>query len=386
MKKLLLWVVILITLIFWYSLVLADLTKSPLKLELIFKSWNNIFLDSKDLNFVIVSYSSNTDISAYRLHTVCNSETTLLSKKNNQFTFKLRFLNKLCSNNNIVLKDNKWNFIPWSLIKLRLIKNSDLYSTLLDYSDLELKNIYNEFQNGVKKYMIFSNYEETKFKDTFSFLKKSRIYKEYLYNSKIILNIITSRQDKYISPVKNYKFSSSHSKLPNASRWYRESYTDWIHHWWDINAPYWTDVIALDHWLVVRVVDNFKASELSNIKRGKWLTYLEELNNLDILRWNQVWIKTMKWEVVFYSHLSNIWLNIEEWSIISKWEILWQIWISWVPGNNYKDYHLHFAIHENPYIKSKAWKYSYNEYMAWDWKFKWEKANYVLKNNPLVFE
>ncbi|PID87471.1 hypothetical protein CSB07_01535 [Candidatus Gracilibacteria bacterium] len=387
MKKITFWFTIFIGLIFGYSLVLADLGNSPqLKLEHSFKSGDNIFLDSKNLNSIIISYESNIDLSKYSLYSVCDSKSQFLDSSRSQYFFKFKYKDKSCSNPNIVLKDDLGNVIVDSLIKVRLIKNTDLYNVFLDYSDKDLKVLYKKVYENVKKYSIFSNYEKNNSKKVLSFLKKSRIYKEYLYSLAIIENIINNRKQKYILPVKGYKLSNLNSKLPNANRGYRKEYTDGIHHGWDIDAPYGTEVVALDDGVIIRIVDGFKSSELNNIKRGKSLTYLEELHNLDILRGNQVWLKTMKGELIFYSHLSEVSQNLKEGKMVKKGENLGKIGITGIPGKNYTDYHLHFVIHENPYYKNKAGKYSFDDYMSWDWKFKGEKVDYIKENSYTIFE
>lgn len=60
------------------------------------------------------------------------------------------------------------------------------------------------------------------------------------------------------------------------------------------------------------MVRGFEWSDFSNIVYGDNLSEEQELKNLDILRGNQVWIKTMKGDVAFYSHLSSIPENITE--------------------------------------------------------------------------
>ena len=214
---------------------------------------------------------------------------------------------------------------------------------------------------------------------------KNRFYKELVYKRDILKNIIEKRRDKYLVPVRWYWLSDSHIKLPNASRGYRKDYTDWIHHGWDIDAPLDSQVISLDDWIIVRVVKEYAWEDLWKIKHSHNLSEDDKLNNLDILRWNQVWLKTAKWDVVFYSHLDNIYSNIKEGEMIKSWTPIWTIWITWIPDKSYTDYHLHFAVHKNPYNINMAWKYSFDDYMRWDWYFKWESASHILDHQHSVF-
>jgi hypothetical protein len=122
------------------------------------------------------------------------------------------------------------------------------------------------------------------------------------------------------------------------------------------------------------------------INYSQVLTEGQKITNLDILRWNQVWIKTAKWDVVFYSHLNDVYSHIKEWVIVRKWELLGTIGVSGIPGKNYTDYHLHFTIHKNPYTIEKVGKYDYEDYMRWDWYFKGQSKSNVLKYQNEIFE
>jgi murein DD-endopeptidase MepM/ murein hydrolase activator NlpD len=183
-----------------------------------------------------------------------------------------------------------------------------------------------------------------------------------------------------------YKISRERNKIPNAWRPYRKSYTDGIHHGWDIVAPIWTPVVALDNSKIVRIVKWFKYNDLGKIKKWNYLTLEDELSNLDTLRWNQVWIKTSKWDVVFYSHLSFVNDKIRVWDIVSKWTMLWKVWKSGVPDRKYKNIHLHFSIQKAPRLKNKFWNYTFMDYMKWDWYFKWKSLDYVSKHSFDIFE
>lgn len=386
MKKILLSFLIFVWLICGYSLVFSDFSNSKLSVKKSFINSTNIYLDSLNLNSILVSFTSNKDLKGYNIFSNCKVQSNYLKEIKNEYFFSIKYIDKNCSNPNIVLVSSTWKTIPNTFINFKLIKESDLYKILIDYSNQDLLLLSNKLEAKVNDYYIFSKYISWYSEKSFMFLFKNRSYKELVYNLDLVNDIISNRKNKYISPVLNYNISNKYSKLPNTWRPYRQSYTDWIHHWWDVDAPYWTKVIALDKAIVVRVVDGFTKKDFWKIKKWEWLSYNDELINLDILRWNQVWIKTMKWEVIFYSHLSKIFSNIKPWVILDKWDSIWEIGISGIPWNNYTDYHLHFAIHKNPYFKYKYWNYSYIDYMAWDWKFKWQSREYILNNTKKVFQ
>jgi murein DD-endopeptidase MepM/ murein hydrolase activator NlpD len=104
------------------------------------------------------------------------------------------------------------------------------------------------------------------------------------------------------------------------------------------------------------------------------------------LRGKQVWLKTMKWDVVFYSHLDDVFTNIQEWTIVKREQPLWTVGITGIPDKAYNDYHLHFPVHKNPFDDKQAGKYDYGDYMKWDWEFKWKTSAHILKHQYDVFE
>jgi hypothetical protein len=150
-------------------------------------------------------------------------------------------------------------------------------------------------------------------------------------------------------------------------------------------APRWTMTSAIDDWMIIRVVRDFSYEDISKIEKNWIITEIQKLRNLDILRWNQVWLKTSKWDVMFYSHLWEIPKNIKEWVFVSVWQDIWTIDKTWVPDKNYTNFHLHFPIQKNPYIIEKAWKYSWEDYMAWDWYLKWLSPDDIIIKQKDIF-
>jgi hypothetical protein len=208
---------------------------------------------------------------------------------------------------------------------------------------------------------------------------------ELKYLGDVFMDIETKRELKYLSPIKWTSVPTKSNRLPNTWRPYRAGYTDWIHWWWDFYADFWETIQALDYGVVVRIVKDFKFSDLAKVKDSWEISETDKLWNLDILRWNQVWIKTMKWDVVFYAHLNEVFDNIKEGEIVFRWQPVWTVWITGVPDQNYTDYHVHVEVHKNPQTSHKK-PYNFEDYMAWPWYFKWEKEKYILEHQWEVFE
>lgn len=351
--------------------------------KLVYKLSNNIYLNSTDLNKTLLAYKSSDDISDAYFKSSCKTETKLLSKKDDLYLFELTVNDSNCANPNFYLKSKLWIL---NNTELNLISDYKLYSILLDYSSKDLENNLNTLNKNSSKYKIFANYSGNLLDDKSNFLAKKRVYEELTYKWELIKYILEKRNDKYLIPVPWYKLPTNLSKIPNTWRPYRAGTTDWIHHSWDIDAPFWQKVVSLDDWIIVRIVKWWDLTDLRNIRDWKKLSDDDKTRNLDILRGNQVWIKTMKWELVMYNHFDKVVDSLKEWTMIKKWDYVWNIWISWVPDDNYTDYHLDFSISENPYNLWKAWSYEVTDYMSWPWKFKWKSSQYILAHQDELFE
>lgn len=380
-KKISFWTIfiLLVSLLFWYTLVFAW---NSLKIE--FKSSNNIFLDSIDLNktqVVLNSKSSEKDIA---IIWDCWLTHRLITKKDYLYWYELRFLDKNCSKSKINVEFKVWD----NSIKTTFNSNTNysLYSDFLDYSDNFLKSNINNISKWIASLNSYKQYNPVVHKNLYDYKSKNRRLEELNYMYKFLSNILDKRSNKYIIPLKNWKISTISSKLPNAWRPYRESYTDWIHEWWDFDGNLWDTVYSIDDWIIVRVVDGFYFSDLDKIEKSNNLTSLDKKQNLDILRWKQVWVKTMKWDLAFYSHLDSVFWDISVGDTVMKWQPLGTIWITGVPDKNYNDYHLHIEVRKNPYTLNKAWNYNYDDYMSWDWYFKWKSEEYILENQNNIFE
>lgn len=340
----------------------------------------NIFTDSENLNSSIIIFKSNTNISKYKIETKCNHIFEYLWEKNRLYLFNFKLLDNKCENPKFYLSD--WNKkIESTKFELNIEKKSDIFLNFVDYSNEELLKINQKLLSEITKY---SKYKKIN-KSSLSKIKKNRYYKELIYKKNILKNILERRSKKYENPVKWYYIATWLNVIPNAGRPYRSNYTDWIHHWWDIISPEWTTVSAIDDWVIIRVVEDFDFEDINNIIKEWEISYTQKIRNLDILRWKQVWLKTSKWDVMFYSHLNLIYENIKEWVYIKAWENIWTVWKTWVPDRDYNNFHLHFPIQKNPYDIKKINKYSYEDIMKWDWYLKWLSPDEVIKQQNDIF-
>ena len=344
---------------------------------------NNIYTDTNSLNNTILIFNSNKDIRDYKFVSKCDIKANFVETYKNLYLFEIELLDGSCVDKNISLVNDKNELLYTNYFNV--LSEYEIYSKLLDYSTKRLLLLKSNLNNKIDKYLKYWEFSKELNIDYFWYLKKKRILYELKYNQEIVDNIVKWRDKKYIIPVNWEKMPYLYSKVPNSARWYRANYTDWIHQGWDIWHKFWDNVFSVDDWIIVRIVSGFKFSDLNNIKYWQKLTYEDKLKNLDVLRWNQIWLKTLKWDVVIYSHLNEIKSNIVEWSVVKKWKLFWAIWITGVPDKNYKDYHLHLEVYKNPYNDLIAWNYSILDYMKWDWYFKWESIDFVLKNQSALF-
>ena len=375
-KIFLTYIFVVIFVFFWvYSVFSTDLFFDAQIISSDYLS-KNFYLDDKNLNSNIIVFQSNNDLSWYNLYSSCINKNNFVWKKDDKYFFKIKILDHNCKSKLVFLK-KEWKFIKKSLLNFNMFSEKELFDFYVFQTDLELNKILNNIKNLKKQNSQVND------KNIFKKFKIKRMFFELEYQEKIIAKILHFRKEKFSSPVVGYKISDKKNKIPNAGRPYRASYTDWIHHGWDVMAPLGTKVQSLAYGKIIRIVRNFKFSDLNKIKRTN-LDFDQKAINLDILRWNQVWLQTARWDVIFYAHLRNIPENLKVGQIVEPWTIFGEIWISWVPDKHYKDYHLHFAVMKNPFDNKK--KHSFLDYMKWDWYFKWKSLEYVLEHQNNIFK
>lgn len=322
------------------------------------------------------------------LYSSCQINQKIISEskttKWNIFIIKAVFNQEKCSDNKIYLKS--WEIIYTNtLYEINLVNYSDLLNNFLNFKSEKLKEkieINNKLIHSLDN-EIFVLKKENNLESKLKTINKiySMNYKEFENN--ILKQIVNERSNlKYITPVAGKSLPTSKTLIPNASRWYRKDTTDWVHHGYDILAPRWTPVQALWNGVIVRIVRDFSWWNFDKIK--KWfISFEDKLQNLDIYRWNQVWLKTMDWNIVFYSHLNYIPEYLNEWQFVKAKTFLWKIDKTWVPDKEYKDYHLHFEIQINPL--SWGSNLSNLDIMKWDWFWEYKNKSWILLEQKKMF-
>lgn len=366
--------------IFGYSLVFSVFGNN---IELYYTLSSNIYTDSLSLNKTRLVFRSSGNLENYRLVSECNIFTNFLWNQRDLYLYEVKFLDDSCYNKTVSLVNENSEVIVKE--KFQIHSEYSLYERLLDYDSKILSSLVQKLDEEMNKY---SQYVKKWIKEEGDYnvvLKNKRKLEELQYNRNFIQWILSDREKKYRIPVDGYTMELPNHRLPNAARPYRQAYTDGIHHGWDVGSQKGELIKALDNGIIVRVVNNFQESDFNAIVYGNNLTSEQRIKNLDILRGNQVWIKTAKWDVVFYSHLDNVFSHIKEGMVIRRWDLVGTIWATGVPGTGYDDYHLHFPIHKNPYNMKRAGKYNIEDYMKWGWYFKWKSREEVIEGTKEVF-
>ncbi|MDP2089992.1 MAG: M23 family metallopeptidase [Candidatus Gracilibacteria bacterium] len=376
--------VIIFSLVFGYTLVFAGTGIFDYNTKIEYKLSDNIYLDSAELNKTNILFKSGNNLSKYKIKSECKISSKITHKKGNSYMFDLKFLDNKCKNNNFVLVDEK------NIIKLQftinIISEYNILSVMLDLKDEQLSRFQASLNRKINSLSKFSSYDKSIEENYYIYLSNNRSLQEAIYNQGVVSNIISKRSQKYIVPVDGFKMPTNFSKMPNSPRGYRKDYTYGIHEGWDIDTRFGEQVIALDDGIIIRTISDFVFSDLNAIVKGNNLSDENLVKNLDILRGNQVWLKTMKGDVIMYSHLNELVSNIQVGEVVKKGQPLGTIGISGVPDEKYTDYHLHFEVHRNPFNLKKGESYDFDDYMRWDWLFKGKSYEYILENQLNYFE
>ena len=368
-----------ISLVFWNFIVLGeDISFSAITSK-------NIFLDSVSLNRTIVAYKSPSYIGNFSFQSACPISTRYLGEKDTLSYFEIIFTDSKCKNTSIYLKNDAKVFLNTE-VNVNLVSDVDLYKVLLDYDSSTLGKAMESYDATAGKLSMFKDYDvKSKLLESFVFSSNKRQYDEDVYKRDFLKSILERREYKYIVPVAGHELPTANSKVPNAPRPYRKDVTDGIHHSWDIEAPQGVNVIALDDGIILRIVDTWTWNTLSNIRKDT-PNDVDKAHNLDIYRGNQVWLKTMKGEVVMYAHLDKIMDGLKEWQYVNRSIPLGTIWVTGVPKADYGDSHLDFSVWVNPYDSQKAGKYGIEDYMNWPWLLKNKPYEYVIEHQYDYFE
>lgn len=346
----------------------------------------DIYINSRSKDDIVI-YKSDKDLTNYELQSTCKIDQKFVKNINWYYIFYFKFLDSKCKNPYLYLKNNNDKIIS-SLISVNLINDYSLLNKLTDYKSDYLKEM--------KKWLIdqldwLSDYSGNSWSiiKNIDFLEKNKKYKNAIYLKSKINYILTERQNNYLIPVAWYTLPkddrTGRSEIPNAGRPYRADTTDGIHHGWDVLAPKYTPVRSLADGMIIRIVKWFKFEDLNKLKIWTGLTFDDRMVNLDIFRGNQIWLKTMNWDVVFYAHLDSINPEINEWMLIKADQAMWKIGITWIPDKNRTNTHLHFEIAKNPQILEKAWNYTFDDMINWDYLGKWMSVADVFKLQEKTF-
>lgn len=137
----------------------------------------------------------------------------------------------------------------------------------------------------------------------------------------------------------------------------------WSHPWVDIRAPIGTPVLSIANWVVIKV----KNTETWD---GKYV----------VIRHDNV--KTINWiETVYswYEHLNDIF--VEQWSKISKWDVLGKVWITWITTTP----HLHFQIDRKIASFHPYWPYTFKDATDVNLDFFWAVNAWLWKENAIAY-
>lgn len=347
----------------------------------------DIYINSTSRDDIVI-YKSDKDLTNYELTSSCKIDQKFVKNINWYYIFYFKFLDSNCKNPYLYLKNNT-DKIMSSLIEVNLIDDYSLINKLTDYKSDNLKEMKKDLVTKIESLKDFSNKSWSIIKNIDA-LEKSKDYKNTVYLKSKINYILTERQNNYLIPVAWYNLpkddKKGRSEIPNAWRPYRIDTTDWIHHGWDVLAPKYTPVRSLSDWIIIRIVNWFKFEDIDGkIKTWSRLSFDDKMKNLDVLRWNQIWLKTMKWDVIFYAHLDTINPEIKEWMLIKGNTPMWKIGITWIPDKNRTNTHLHFEVAKNPKLKEKIWTYTFDDMINWDYLGKWMSVKDIFALQEKTF-
>jgi len=332
-------------------------------------SHKSIILIEDFLPRVYVTFEAYKDISHFEIASKCAIKTEFLTQDMGMYSFALSFRDTSCRNNHFFLKDTENRIVEGTHFSFTFFTQADLYAYFTDFSSEDLQELVSRL-----KYIALENGGKT----------QERV--DIL--TTIIEKILVGREKKYLIPVPGYALPDGRniSKFPNRPRPYRAGYTNGIHEGWDIDAPNKSGIVAMDDGVILRKIDNFEWKDFDRVVKTGEISEEQKVQNLDILRGNQLWLKTLKWDVVIYAHLDSIGEDVREWDIVKRGQKLGKTGITGVPDVNYRDYHLHFEVRKNPRLPKKEGRYTIRDMMEWEWYFFGDDLQTVLQKQYSIFE
>ena len=146
---------------------------------------------------------------------------------------------------------------------------------------------------------------------------------------------------------------------------YKLSYEEnvWSHPAVDIRAPIGTPVLSIANGVVIKV----KNTETWD---GKYV----------VIRHDNVKVgNSVETLYSSYEHLSEIFA--EEWTKISKWEVLWKVWMTWITTTP----HLHFQIDKKTAPFHPYWPYTFKDAQNLNLDFFGAVNFWLWKENAMAF-
>jgi murein DD-endopeptidase MepM/ murein hydrolase activator NlpD len=207
-----------------------------------------------------------------------------------------------------------------------------------------------------------------------------------LRTRKIIRNIgsiLEVRNNRFLLPIEWTKLPEKDTHLPNSARPFRADTTDWIHHGWDFYVNQGAPVRAVEDGQIVHIKRDFSWKEMDHLHDAS--SELGQQENLDIYRWNTVYLKTLSGHVAIYAHMADIPSKLEVGDYVAAGTIVWHVWDSAVPDKKYL-YHLHFELAMNPFRDEKAGTYTFEDYLVWPWFGKGKSIAWVRENDNYLFQ
>ena len=95
-------------------------------------------------------------------------------------------------------------------------------------------------------------------------------------------------------------------------------------------------MVSLDDGVIIYIRDDFVWDDFNEIEHDLSNKSKEEMEaykhtNLDVLRGNQIWIKTMSGDVAFYSHFNEISDDLEIGDLVTRGQKIGTIGVTGVP-------------------------------------------------------
>lgn len=207
-----------------------------------------------------------------------------------------------------------------------------------------------------------------------------------LKTRKIIRNIgsvLEARNAQFLMPISGAKLPEKDTHLPNSARPFRADVTDGIHHGWDFYVNQWTPVLAIEEGRIVHLKRDFSWKEMDHLYDAS--SELGQQENLDIYRWNTVYLKTLSGHVAIYAHMADIPSKLKVGDYVAAGSIIGHVGDSAVPDKKYL-YHLHFELAMNPFRDERAGTYTFEDYLVWSWFGKGKTTTWVRENDNTLFQ